>query len=205
MDQYEPLCQNISVEPALEGKEYTVSTIESEKRKISIKRDKSNLEGSVAIEMSTQPLLELTPVTENSKELQAYQSEQNEEETEDEEPPVPPKTVAPDSMFIFKASNPIRRICHYVVTLRYFEMTILLVIVASSIALAAEDPVCTNSDRNKVLRYFDYVFTGVFTFEMIIKMIDQGLILHDGSYFRDMWNLLDFIVVVGALIAFALT
>uniref|UniRef100_A0A3Q4MNZ3 Calcium channel, voltage-dependent, R type, alpha 1E subunit b n=1 Tax=Neolamprologus brichardi TaxID=32507 RepID=A0A3Q4MNZ3_NEOBR len=99
----------------------------------------------------------------------------------------------------------IRRICHYVVTLRYFEMTILLVIVASSIALAAEDPVCTNSDRNKVLRYFDYVFTGVFTFEMIIKMIDQGLILHDGSYFRDMWNMLDFIVVVGALIAFALT
>lgn len=36
------------------------------------------------------------------------------------------------------------------VTLRYFEMTILLVIVASSIALAAEDPVCTNSERNKV-------------------------------------------------------
>uniref|UniRef100_A0A665WSY3 Calcium channel, voltage-dependent, R type, alpha 1E subunit b n=1 Tax=Echeneis naucrates TaxID=173247 RepID=A0A665WSY3_ECHNA len=85
------------------------------------------------------------------------------------------------------------------------QMTILLVIVASSIALAAEDPVRTNSDRNKVLRYFDYVFTGVFTFEMIIKMIDQGLILHDGSYFRDMWNILDFIVVVGALIAFALT
>ncbi|XP_015238661.1 PREDICTED: voltage-dependent R-type calcium channel subunit alpha-1E-like isoform X3 [Cyprinodon variegatus] len=205
IDQYEPLSQNISLEPALEGKEYTVSTIESEKRKISIKRDKSNLEGSVAIEMSAQPLLGLTSVTENSKELQGYDSEQKEDETEDEEPPLPPKAVVPDSMFIFKASNPIRRICHYVVTLRYFEMTILLVIVASSIALAAEDPVCTNSDRNKVLRYFDYVFTGVFTFEMIIKMIDQGLILHDGSYFRDMWNLLDFIVVVGALIAFALT
>uniref|UniRef100_A0A3B5ALJ0 Voltage-dependent calcium channel type A subunit alpha-1 n=1 Tax=Stegastes partitus TaxID=144197 RepID=A0A3B5ALJ0_9TELE len=143
----------------------------------------------------------------NSTELEAYQSDQNEreEETEDEEPRIPPKPVAPDSMFIFKASNPIRRICHYVVTLRYFEMTILLVIVASSIALAAEDPVATNSDRNKVLRYFDYVFTGVFTFEMIIKMIDQGLIMHDGSYFRDMWNILDFIVVVGALIAFALT
>lgn len=38
-----------------------------------------------------------------------------------------------------------------------------------------------------------------------LQMIDQGLILHDGSYFRDMWNILDFIVVVGALIAFALT
>uniref|UniRef100_A0AAQ5X5C3 Voltage-dependent calcium channel alpha-1 subunit IQ domain-containing protein n=3 Tax=Amphiprion ocellaris TaxID=80972 RepID=A0AAQ5X5C3_AMPOC len=206
-DQYEPLCQNIPVETALEATEYTVSAIESENRPVSLKRDKSNLEGSVAIEMSAQPLLELTPMTVNSKELEAYQSDPNdqEEETEEEEPHIPPKPVAPDSMFIFKASNPIRRICHYVVTLRYFEMTILLVIVASSIALAAEDPVCTNSDRNKVLRYFDYVFTGVFTFEMIIKMIDQGLILHDGSYFRDMWNILDFIVVVGALIAFALT
>uniref|UniRef100_A0A3P8W7V0 Calcium voltage-gated channel subunit alpha1 E n=1 Tax=Cynoglossus semilaevis TaxID=244447 RepID=A0A3P8W7V0_CYNSE len=99
----------------------------------------------------------------------------------------------------------LRRACHYVVNLRYFEMSILLVIAASSIALAAEDPVAASSDWNKVLRYFDYVFTGVFTFEMIIKMIDQGLILHDGSYFRDLWNILDFIVVVGALVAFALT
>uniref|UniRef100_A0A1A8CQY4 Calcium channel, voltage-dependent, R type, alpha 1E subunit n=1 Tax=Nothobranchius kadleci TaxID=1051664 RepID=A0A1A8CQY4_NOTKA len=176
IDQHEPLSQNIPVESALEATEYTVSTIEAEKRKISIKRDnKSKMEGSVAIEMSAQPFLELTPVTVNSKELEAYESDEQEkeEETEEEEPPVPPKPVAPDSMFIFKASNPIRRICHYVVNLRYFEMTILLVIVASSIALAAEDPVCTSSDRNKVLRYFDYVFTGVFTFEMIIKMIDQ--------------------------------
>lgn len=37
------------------------------------------------------------------------------------------------------------------------------------------------------------------------QMIDQGLILHDGSYFRDLWNILDFIVVVGALVAFALS
>lgn len=44
----------------------------------------------------------------NSKELEAYQSElrENDEDTEEEEPPIPPKPVAPDSMFIFKASNP---------------------------------------------------------------------------------------------------
>ncbi|XP_048214228.1 voltage-dependent R-type calcium channel subunit alpha-1E isoform X3 [Perognathus longimembris pacificus] len=106
------------------------------------------------------------------------------------------KAMVPhSSMFIFSTTNPIRRACHYIVNLRYFEMCILLVIAASSIALAAEDPVLTNSERNKVLRYFDYVFTGVFTFEMVIK---------DGSYFRDLWNILDFVVVVGALVAFAL-
>lgn len=48
------------------------------------------------------------------------------------------------------APHRIRRACHYIVNLRYFEMCILLVIAASSIALAAEDPVLTNSERNKV-------------------------------------------------------
>lgn len=43
-----------------------------------------------------------------------------------------------------------RRLCHYIVTLRYFEMCILLVIAMSSIALAAEDPVCPESPRNNV-------------------------------------------------------
>uniref|UniRef100_A0A8C3IS63 Calcium voltage-gated channel subunit alpha1 E n=1 Tax=Chrysemys picta bellii TaxID=8478 RepID=A0A8C3IS63_CHRPI len=94
--------------------------------------------------------------------------------------------------------NLVRRACHYIVNLRYFEMCILLVIAASSIALAAEDPVLTNSDRNKVI-----VFTAC-VFIPSLQMIDQGLILQDGSYFRDLWNILDFIVVVGALVAFAL-
>ncbi|XP_078075293.1 putative voltage-dependent R-type calcium channel subunit alpha-1E [Mustelus asterias] len=109
------------------------------------------------------------------------------------------------SMFLFSTTNPLRRVCHFIVNLRYFEMCILLVIAASSVALAAEDPINKDSERNQVLRYFDYVFTGVFTFEMVIKMIDIGLIFHEGSYFRDVWNILDFIVVSGALVAFAFT
>ncbi|KAM4575693.1 calcium channel, voltage-dependent, N type, alpha 1B subunit, a isoform 4-T4 [Odontesthes bonariensis] len=115
-----------------------------------------------------------------------------------------PKPILPySSMFIFGQTNPVRRLCHYIVTLRYFEMSILVVIAMSSIALAAEDPVWTNAPRNNVLKYLDYVFTGVFTFELVIKMVDLGLLLHPGSYFRDLWNILDFIVVSGALVAFA--
>ncbi|XP_057674672.1 probable voltage-dependent N-type calcium channel subunit alpha-1B isoform X5 [Corythoichthys intestinalis] len=115
-----------------------------------------------------------------------------------------PRQILPySSMFIFGQTNPVRRLCHYVVNLRYFEMCILMVITMSSIALAAEDPVQSNAPRNNVLKYLDYVFTGVFTFEMVIKMIDLGLILHPGAYFRDLWNILDFIVVTGALVAFA--
>ncbi|KAM3876104.1 voltage-dependent R-type calcium channel subunit alpha-1E [Diretmus argenteus] len=164
-------------------------------------QDKPQLSSSVIIEVPhVQSSMELSTITVNSNVPEACKSEK-----EDAEKTNPVNTVSPDSMFLFKPDNPVRRACHYVVNLKYFEMCILLVIAASSIALAAEDPVATSSDWNKVLRYFDYVFTGVFTFEMIIKMIDQGLILHDGSYFRDLWNILDFIVVIGALVAFALT
>uniref|UniRef100_A0A8C7HV62 Voltage-dependent N-type calcium channel subunit alpha n=1 Tax=Oncorhynchus kisutch TaxID=8019 RepID=A0A8C7HV62_ONCKI len=106
------------------------------------------------------------------------------------------------SLFLSVFSR-VRRLCHYIVSLRYFEMCILVVISMSSIALAAEDPVQANAPRNNVLKYLDYVFTGVFTFEMVIKMVDLGLLLHPGSYFRDLWNILDFIVVSGALVAFA--
>lgn len=44
----------------------------------------------------------------NSKELEANHPDEDEDESEYEEPPTPPKreAVAPDSMFIFKASNP---------------------------------------------------------------------------------------------------
>ena len=37
---------------------------------------------------------------------------------------------------------------------------------------------------------------------MIFKMIDLGLIFHPGAYFRSIWNVLDFIVVSGALLSF---
>lgn len=47
-------------------------------------------------------------------------------------------------------SNSLRRLCHYILNLRYFEMCILMVIAMSSIALAAEDPVQPNAPRNNV-------------------------------------------------------
>ena len=44
----------------------------------------------------------------------------------------------------------IRRLCHWLVNLRYFDDFILFVILISSILLAVEDPVDPNSQVNKV-------------------------------------------------------
>ncbi|UJR21745.1 hypothetical protein I4U23_024820 [Adineta vaga] len=106
---------------------------------------------------------------------------------------------------ILPASSIIRRFCHFIVTLRYFDVLIMTVICLSSISLAAEDPINENSMRNKLLSYIDYAFTGVFTIELILKVVDLGVVLHEGAYCRDIWNILDAIVVVCALVAFGFT
>ena len=52
----------------------------------------------------------------------------------------------------------------------------MIVICASSIALAAEDPVHEKSTRNIILNYFDFVFTGVFTVELVLKVPTKVLL-----------------------------
>ncbi|XP_071897668.1 voltage-dependent R-type calcium channel subunit alpha-1E isoform X6 [Anas platyrhynchos] len=192
------------------GASRTVSRSEPDLSSATANTEKATESTAIMIDVQESAVVQISNKTDGeASPLKEAESKEDEEEMEKKkrkkEKSETGKAMVPhSSMFIFSTTNPVRRACHYIVNLRYFEMCILLVIAASSIALAAEDPVLTNSDRNKVLRYFDYVFTGVFTFEMVIKMIDQGLILQDGSYFRDLWNILDFIVVVGALVAFAL-
>jgi hypothetical protein len=47
--------------------------------------------------------------------------------------------------------------------------------------------------------YFEYINTGIsalFLMELLIKVIAMGFILHDYSYMRDGWNVLDFFIVI---------
>ena len=60
---------------------------------------------------------------------------------------------------------------HAIVTYPFFDTFIMIIIVASSIALAAEDPVDEKSARNQLLAYFDYVFTCIFAVEMVLKVV----------------------------------
>ena len=46
----------------------------------------------------------------------------------------------------------------------------------------------------------DQVFVCFFALECILKVLGMGFILEPGSYLRDAWNWLDFIVVVSSLL-----
>ncbi|KAJ8934780.1 hypothetical protein NQ318_005622, partial [Aromia moschata] len=106
-----------------------------------------------------------------------------EEKPEEEEEIIGPKPMLPySSMFILSSTNPVRRCAHWV-------------------RWRPRDPVDEKSYRNKVLDKFDYAFTGVFAVEMFLKIIDLGIILHPGSYLREVWNIMDAVVVICALVS----
>ena len=126
------------------------------------------------------------------------------QEEEDELANAPPPVLPYSSMFIFSSTNPFRVKIHSIVTFPLFDVFIMLVIIASSVALAAEDPVDPKSERNQQLTYFDYGFTCVFAIEVCLKIIDYGVILHPGSYLRELWNVMDMVVVSCAITSFAM-
>ena len=48
--------------------------------------------------------------------------------------------------------------------------------------------------------FFRYVFTSIYTTEMLLKIVSRGFVLHSYAYLRDPWNWLDFIVVALAYV-----
>ncbi|ELW57722.1 Voltage-dependent L-type calcium channel subunit alpha-1S [Tupaia chinensis] len=108
------------------------------------------------------------------------------------------------SFFIFSPTNKIRVLCHRIVNATWFTNFILLFIMLSSAALAAEDPIRADSMRNQILKYFDVGFTSVFTVEIVLKMTTYGAFLHKGSFCRNYFNILDLLVVAVSLISMGL-
>ncbi|CAF1923068.1 unnamed protein product [Rotaria magnacalcarata] len=85
-----------------------------------------------------------------------------------------------------------RSLAHYIVEHQYFELLIIISILASSTSLALEDV----NTRQKptflyVLSIFDKIFTVIFTFELILKWFAYGI----SNYFTNGWNKLDFVIV----------
>nr|VZI41857.1 unnamed protein product [Spirometra erinaceieuropaei] len=116
-----------------------------------------------------------------------------------------PQSIPPHSaFFIFSPTNKFRVFCHNIVSSPIFTNMVLACILISSALLSAEDPLNSYSFTNKVLNYFDFFFTSVFTIEITLKMIAHGFIMHEGAFCRSMFNLLDLIVVFVALISFVL-
>uniref|UniRef100_A0A3B4AY44 Voltage-dependent L-type calcium channel subunit alpha n=1 Tax=Periophthalmus magnuspinnatus TaxID=409849 RepID=A0A3B4AY44_9GOBI len=107
------------------------------------------------------------------------------------------------AFFCLSKTNPIRVGCHTLIHHHIFTNLILVFIILSSCSLAAEDPIRAHSFRNNILGYADYAFTSIFTVEILLKVF-HGAFLHQGSFCRNWFNLLDLLVVSVSLVSFFL-
>ena len=91
-------------------------------------------------------------------------------------------------------SNIVRRAAHCIAKNRWFKGFIMVAIIVASASLAIQDP----SVEPQPLYYpiVDASLTLIFSFELVIKVLDQGFIRAPYCYMRNPFNVLDFAVVV---------
>ncbi|XP_024915412.1 voltage-dependent L-type calcium channel subunit alpha-1D [Cynoglossus semilaevis] len=106
----------------------------------------------------------------------------------------------PRALFCLTLNNPIRRACISLVEWKPFDIFILMSIFANCVALAIYIPFPgdDSNSTNQELETVEYAFLIIFTVETFLKIIAYGLVMHQNSYVRNGWNLLDFgIVIIG--------
>ena len=114
------------------------------------------------------------------------------------------KQFSGESFFFLSTENMFRKICIRIITSKYFENFILLIIFLNCIFLAMDTkaPDFEGSNTYNVINTAEYAFIGIFTLEMILKAVGMGFIIGKNAYLRDAWNIIDFLVVVLGYISF---
>ncbi len=88
--------------------------------------------------------------------------------------------------------------CQRLVDSKYFEPIIIAIIVANSLLLGMETSKTLEERFGDQMRLGNQVALSIFIVEAIIKMV--ALAPRSHRYFKDGWNVFDFIVIVAALI-----
>ncbi|XP_054868925.1 voltage-dependent L-type calcium channel subunit alpha-1D isoform X7 [Amphiprion ocellaris] len=112
----------------------------------------------------------------------------------------------PRALFCLTLNNPIRRACINLVEWKPFDIFILLSIFANCVALAIYIPFPgdDSNSTNQELETVEYAFLIIFTIETFLKIIAYGLVMHQNSYVRNGWNMLDFVIVIVGLFSVVL-
>lgn len=107
-----------------------------------------------------------------------------------------PNVECHNSLFLFSKHNKLRVFCYKLSMNQKVENFWLFVIIANSVKMII-DTYFLNQTVD-ILNELDYVFFSLFSLESVIKIIAFGFFMDKGSYLRDSWNVLDFIIVIFA-------
>ena len=132
-----------------------------------------------------------------------------------------PAFYAHRSLCCLLPENRLRKVAVWLATWRWFDRGVLALIALNTLLLTITDFSIVETDTLSPARvgtataypfesgatsavntfnfYADYFFTVAFTFEMLTKMVAMGVICEGrGTYLRDYWNWIDFVVVFAA-------
>ncbi|EDO36844.1 predicted protein [Nematostella vectensis] len=102
------------------------------------------------------------------------------------------------SLYVFAPDNRFRMLNKELYQNKWFDRTVLLFILLNCVVMALEGPsVLPGSLERRVIDICMYVFLGIFTIEMMVKVIALGLWIGPDAYLRSGWNVMDgFLVVI---------
>ncbi|CAK85661.1 unnamed protein product (macronuclear) [Paramecium tetraurelia] len=84
-------------------------------------------------------------------------------------------------MIIFQS---VRYLMKYLINLKFFQLILMVIIILNSLCLALE------------VDQYEIIFIICYSVEAIFKMLALGLYSKRDSYFRDFWNVIDFVILV---------
>ncbi|XP_014771226.1 sodium channel protein 1 brain [Octopus bimaculoides] len=90
------------------------------------------------------------------------------------------------SLFLFSPRNPLRRLAVCIATNVCFDYFLMFTICVNCVFLAIPN----------ISEFVEYIFLGIYTMEMAIKLVARGFFIDKYTYLRDPWNCLDFTVIM---------
>ncbi|XP_014736342.1 PREDICTED: sodium channel protein type 2 subunit alpha [Sturnus vulgaris] len=100
---------------------------------------------------------------------------------------------ATSALYMLTPFNPLRKIAIKILVHSLFSMLIMCTILTNCVFMTMSNP----PDWTKNV---EYTFTGIYTFESLIKILARGFCLEDFTFLRDPWNWLDFTVITFAYV-----
>ncbi|XP_024838161.1 sodium channel protein type 5 subunit alpha isoform X2 [Bos taurus] len=98
---------------------------------------------------------------------------------------------ATNALHVLSPFHPIRRVAVKILVHSLFSMLIMCTILTNCVFMAQHDP-------PPWTKYVEYIFTAIYTFESLVKILARGFCLHAFTFLRDPWNWLDFSVIIMA-------